>query len=189
MAADRQGRRGFFREFLKRVVDPAASYAEKHLPAPQSRLLLRPPGALSERPFLDACYRCGNCADVCPVDAISHYQGDEETLKGTPFINPETQPCVACDGLLCMHSCPSGALVTTPLEQIRMGLAHLDQETCLRGDEQDCRHCIEVCPTTEKALRVNAQGLIEVISQNCIGCGLCQEACPTTPRAIVVQPI
>ena len=68
MANNNHGRRHFFRTFLQRVVDPVADYAEKRLP--QSRTLLRPPGALPEREFLSTCYHCGNCADSCPVDAI-----------------------------------------------------------------------------------------------------------------------
>ena len=186
MASEQHDRRGFFRSFFKRVVDPAAAYAQKHLPQP--RTLLRPPGALPEPTFLDTCYHCGNCADICPANAIAHYQGDDDLLRGTPFIDPDNQPCIACDGLLCMSACPSGALVKTPLEQIRMGLARIDQRICLRREDQDCRRCMEICPTHEKALRIDAQGLIEVVAQQCIGCAQCQSACPTIPKAIAVQP-
>jgi len=31
---------------------------------------LRPPGALNEDKFLAACIKCGQCVQVCPVEAI-----------------------------------------------------------------------------------------------------------------------
>ena len=100
MSEDASDSRGFFRQFLKRVVDPAAAYAEKHLPQPGAHL--RPPGALPASAFQDTCRRCGQGAEVCPADAIKHH------TDGTPYIDPADQPCVARDGLRCMAACPSG---------------------------------------------------------------------------------
>ena len=31
---------------------------------------LRPPGALAEKDFLAACYRCGLCVRACPYDTL-----------------------------------------------------------------------------------------------------------------------
>ena len=186
MADDESNRRAFFRAFIKRVVDPVAAYAEQRLP--QERTLLRPPGALPERAFLDTCYRCGNCADSCPVEAIQHSQSEDEALRGTPVIDPEGQPCIACEGLHCMQACPSGALVATPLTQIAMGLARVDAQSCQRSSGEDCRLCIDACPTPEKALAVDETARLVVYAEHCIGCGLCQHVCPTTPKAIVVHP-
>ena len=180
------GRRGFFREFLKRVVDPAA-YAEQ--PLPQQHTRLRPPGALPERAFLDTCQRCGQCGEVCPAEAIKTYQGPEEALRDTPYIDPADQPCVACDGLLCMSTCPSGALMPLPLEQIRIGLARVDQSVCVRRHDNDCRVCLDNCPLGEQALRLDDEGKVQVLADGCIGCGVCQWTCPTNPKAIVVEPL
>ena len=182
-----QGRRGFFREFLKRVVDPAADFAEQHLP--QRRTRLRPPGALPEPAFVDTCQRCGQCAEVCPAEAIKAYRGPDETLHDTPYIDPQDQACVACDGLLCMSACPSGALHPVPLQQIRMGLARVDQTICVRRDDNDCRVCLDNCPLGEKALNLDEKGAIAVLADGCIGCGVCQWTCPTSPKAIVVDPL
>lgn len=180
-----KNRRGFFREFLKRVVDPAAAYAQKHLP--QQRTRLRPPGALPERAFLDTCQRCGACSDICPAVAIKPYRGPDETLRDTPYIDPEDQPCVACAGLLCMSACPSGALRPVPLAAIRMGLARVDQTICVRRHDNDCRVCLDNCPLGEKALQLDETGAIAVLADGCIGCGVCQWTCPTSPKAIVVE--
>ena len=60
---DWNDRRQFFRELVDRCVGPAAEFVGEHLGkvTPERRLLLRPPGALPERQFLDTCYRCGSC--------------------------------------------------------------------------------------------------------------------------------
>src|SRR5690606_16712159 len=99
------------------------------LPLPQAsvpRTMVRPPGALPEKDFLDTCYRCGNCIDVCPARAIRPMsQGDVERA-GTPYIDADLSACVVCDELACMKACPSGALqlVSEPA-QISMGLARV----------------------------------------------------------------
>ena len=182
-----QSRRNFFREFVKKVAEPAAAYAQKHLP--QERTRLRPPGALPERVFLETCQRCGECATVCPAEAIKTYQGPEETLLGTPYIDQVDQACVACDGLQCMSACPTGALRPLPLHQIRMGLARVDQTICVRRNDDDCRVCLDNCPLGEQALRLDEEGAVEVLADGCIGCGVCQWTCPTGPKAIVVDPL
>ena len=181
MSEDASDRRGFFRQFLKRVVDPAAAYAEKHLPQPGAHL--RPPGALPASAFQDTCRRCGQCAEVCPADAIKHH------TDGTPYIDPVDQPCVACDGLRCMAACPSGALQPTPLEQIRIGLASVSSEICVRHRGDDCRVCLDNCPLGDKALILNDAGAVVVLTDGCIGCGVCEWTCPTSPEAIAVQPL
>ena len=37
--------------------------------------LLRPPGAEAEELFLTTCARCGKCAEVCPLHAITIAHG------------------------------------------------------------------------------------------------------------------
>jgi ferredoxin-type protein NapG len=62
---------------------------------------LRPPGALQEQQFLAACIKCGQCVQVCPVEAIKLADLDEGFGVGVPYIS---------DGLQCVLACPTGAL-------------------------------------------------------------------------------
>jgi ferredoxin-type protein NapG len=102
-------------------------------------LRLRPPGAikhpLDEQQFLAACIKCGQCVQVCPVDAIKLTDLDDGFGIGTPYIEPRLQACdFSCDGLQCVLACPTGALtheLNYPAES-RMGFARLDKpKACL----------------------------------------------------------
>ncbi|MFN4244056.1 MAG: 4Fe-4S dicluster domain-containing protein [Tepidisphaerales bacterium] len=157
-------------------------------PAPRPvtfALPLRPPGALPEADFLDACTRCGECVKACPVQAIV---ADPAVASGAPYILPERQPCTLCEPLACMTACPTGALGFVPRLHIRIGRAHWGAGKCLRSGGELCTLCVEACPVGNAALDINADGEIEV-HDACTGCGVCQYVCPTTPRAIVVTPL
>lgn len=89
---------------------------------------LRPPGALDEKEFLASCIKCGQCVQVCPVEAIKLADLDEGFSIGTPYIEARDQACdFSCDGLQCVLACPTGALtheLDYPAES-RMGFARL----------------------------------------------------------------
>lgn len=72
---------------------------------------LRPPGALLEDEFLASCIKCGQCVQVCPVEAIFLADGLDGVGMGAPVIAPREQACdFSCDGLQCVLACPTGAL-------------------------------------------------------------------------------
>jgi ferredoxin-type protein NapG len=72
---------------------------------------LRPPGALPEHDFLSSCIKCGQCVQVCPVEAIKLADMVDGVGVGTPWIDPRKQACdFSCDGLQCVLACPTGAL-------------------------------------------------------------------------------
>lgn len=94
---------------------------------------LRPPGALKdaaldERDFLSACIKCGQCVQVCPVEAIKLADIDDGFGIGVPYIEARAQACdFSCDGLQCVLACPTGALthdLDYPADS-RMGFAHV----------------------------------------------------------------
>ena len=104
-----------------------------------SALRLRPPGAIKtpddEQEFFAACIKCGQCVQVCPVEAIKLADLDDGFGVGVPFIEARQQACdFSCDGLQCVLACPTGALtheINYP-HQVRVGFARLDRpELCL----------------------------------------------------------
>jgi ferredoxin-type protein NapG len=101
---------------------------------------LRPPGALAEEAFLGACIKCGQCVQVCPVQAIALADAGDGFGVGVPFIDAREQACdFSCDALSCILACPTGALshALKQKEEVQAGLARLARpELCLarRGE-------------------------------------------------------
>ena len=147
--------------------------------------ILRPPGAKEvEDEFVSTCSRCQNCVSACPVHAI---QIDDNQADGVPFIIAEEQPCVMCDGLLCMYNCPSGAITALPIGLIDMGAAEWREGRCIRSEGTDCTMCVDRCPIGPRAIELR-DGRVVVHEEGCTGCGVCEHDCPTSPKSIVVIP-
>lgn len=96
---------------------------------------LRPPGALKdtqldERDFFSACIKCGQCVQVCPVEAIKLADIGDGFGIGLPYLDARKQACdFSCDGLQCVLACPTGALthdLNYPADT-RMGFARVDR--------------------------------------------------------------
>ncbi|HJW24738.1 MAG TPA: 4Fe-4S dicluster domain-containing protein [Rhodocyclaceae bacterium] len=72
---------------------------------------LRPPGALDEDDFLASCIKCGQCVQVCPVQAIHLADITDGFGLGVPYIDAREQACdFSCDAVQCVLACPTGAL-------------------------------------------------------------------------------
>ncbi|MGA9395723.1 MAG: 4Fe-4S dicluster domain-containing protein [Azonexus sp.] len=72
---------------------------------------LRPPGALDERDFLSSCIKCGQCVQVCPVQAIKLADLIDGMGVGAPYIDARAQACdFSCDAVQCVLACPTGSL-------------------------------------------------------------------------------
>jgi ferredoxin-type protein NapG len=103
------------RRFLRSLIGGGALLATSGvawLPLAQGGTVrLRPPGALEEDDFLASCIKCGQCVQVCPVNALKLADLTDGYGVGTPWIDARAQPCdFSCDAVQCILACPTGAL-------------------------------------------------------------------------------
>jgi ferredoxin-type protein NapG len=193
------------RDFLMRTAQGAAMAAcggllWVHLlrrEAVASVLALRPPGALAEADFAAACIKCGQCVHACPYDTLRLARAQDGAPIGTPFFTPRRVPCYMCTDFPCVPACPTGALDPEfgDIADARMGLAVIDEESCLSWQGLRCEVCYRVCPVKDGAITIqthprqlsrHAMFVPVVHSRACTGCGMCEEACPTDEAAIRV---
>ncbi len=171
--------------------------------------LIRPPGAVAERDFMDRCIRCAECMKVCPNNAL-HPALFESGVEGlwTPVLIPRIGYCEpTC--VLCGQVCPTGAIqkiteeqkIGSPergVEAIKIGTAFYDHGRCLPWSmATPCIVCEEFCPTSPKAIWVEEVDQVDrngrtvhlqrphVDPKLCIGCGACEKVCPVQDRPAV----
>lgn len=125
--------------------------------------VIRPPGSVEEREFLERCIRCAECMKVCPNNAL-HPAFFEAGIEGiwTPILIPRIGYCEqSC--VLCGQVCPTGAIQKITEEQklgihqkpISIGTAFYDHGRCLPWSmSTPCIVCEEFCPTSPKAIWV-----------------------------------
>jgi Pyruvate/2-oxoacid:ferredoxin oxidoreductase delta subunit len=125
--------------------------------------------------------------------------GFAQGLEGmwTPHVVANWSGCeTSCNN--CGQVCPTGAIRALPLEEkrvARMGLAVVDQQTCLPyALREACQLCVDECVTAgyraiefvrvgtqvdEAGQPIEESGFLApvVLSDRCVGCGLCQTRC------------
>lgn len=170
--------------------------------------VLRPPGALAENEFIQACIKCGQCVTACPYKTLELSTNSDEGFIGTPYFKPRTIPCYMCTDYPCIKTCPTDALSTkrikkseseTPsINNAQMGLAVVHTESCIAFHGIQCDACYRACPLIGEAITLvvdrntdtnrhaNMKPLIN--SEVCTGCGLCEHACVTEKAAIFILP-
>jgi len=125
--------------------------------------VIRPPGSVEEREFLERCIRCAECMKVCPNNAL-HPAFFEAGIEGiwTPILIPRIGYCEhSC--VLCGQVCPTGAIqkidekakLGIGQKPISIGTAMYDHGRCLPwAMATPCIVCEEFCPTSPKAIWV-----------------------------------
>ena len=171
-----------------------------------STLLLRPPGALKEDDFLKTCIKCGLCVEACSFDTLLLAKPGDNKPLGTPYFVPRDVPCYMCTDIPCVPVCPTGALdeesVTTDgqldINSADMGLAVIDDESCIAFWGIQCDACYRACPLLGEAItieyvkneRTGKHAFMNPIvhADVCTGCGMCELACVTEKASIFVLP-
>ncbi len=171
-----------------------------------STLTLRPPGAIAEDDFLRTCIKCGLCVEACPYDTLLLAKPGDNKPLGTPFFVPREIPCYMCPDIPCVPVCPTGALdeasVSTDgvldINISDMGLAVIDDNSCIAFWGIQCDACYRACPLLGEAItivyekneRTGKHAFMKPVVQTdvCTGCGMCEKACVTEKPAIFILP-
>ena len=117
-----------------------------------------------------ACLGYGDCAKVCPRDAISI------TERGIAEIDP--QKCIGCG--LCARTCPNGIIhlikdVTRVVVKCNNHYKGAEVRKFCENGCIACGKCEKICPT--EAIKV-VDNLARIDYDKCISCGKCREVCP-----------
>lgn len=162
--------------------------------------MLRPPGALAEEEFVDACIRCGLCVRACPYSVLRLARAGEGPGTGTPFFVAREAPCEMCPDIPCVGACPTDALdqELDGIQSARMGSAVVaGRDTCFSvTGVAHCRACWVACPLRDRALTMELRRRHPrymyfeptVHADFCTGCGKCEHACLTATASIRVLP-
>lgn len=156
--------------------------------------VLRPPGAVAEPDFLQLCTRCDACVAACPHDAIARAPARFREAAGTPMIDAAVEACRMCADTPCIGACPTQALSAVPTmpatearpARHKIGLAMIQQFSCLAWNHSFCSVCVERCPEDD-AIEV-VHGKPRILAENCTGCGICHSVCPAPINAILLMP-
>ncbi|KMP10495.1 hypothetical protein UZ36_07435 [Candidatus Nitromaritima sp. SCGC AAA799-C22] len=192
-------RRGLIKQGVHFFAKPAVESVQKKIDKVNETVdkftkrvpLIRPPGASTERRFLQDCTRCDKCIHACPKDAIVKAPKKFGFLvMGTPYIDPKKNPCVMCDDLPCISACPDGALL--PVESpanVKMGYAILDKKKCQAYGAAFCQQCVIDCPIPG-AITQDKDNQPVFHKKICTGCGVCVSSCGTVniPVAVKIKP-
>lgn len=116
------------------------------------------------------CLGCGDCASVCPVQAICLLDG---------IARVDRRICIGCG--LCVKTCPKGIITLVPdVKTVANLCSNRDKGAVARKVCTNaciaCKKCEKSCPN--EAIKV-VDNLAVIDYDKCIDCGACVEGCPT----------
>lgn len=124
------------------------------------------------------CMGLGDCATVCPVNAIDMVDG---------IAHIDTDLCIGCG--LCAKTCPSSVIEIIPFD-------YKIHVTCNSKDKgavamKNCKVSCIACMKCQKACQFEAitvaDNLAHIDQEKCTACGACVEQCPKKCIHIVKQ--
>lgn len=142
-----------------------------------SKQVIRPPWAMAEPGFVEACSRCNDCISACLEKILETGRG------GFPQVNFFKGECSFCGD--CAAKCKSGAL-NRRTDEVPWSFKSIIASSCLAQKQVVCRTCGEVCPVgaIRFNLSIGAVARPEVDPEACTGCGACYGPCPVSAVTI-----
>lgn len=142
-----------------------------------SRKVIRPPWAVVEPDFVEACSRCGDCVGACPERILEPGRG------GFPHVNFFKGECTFCGD--CAEKCKSGVFNKSG-DDAPWSLKAAIAPSCLALKQVVCRTCGESCPVGAIRFRISVGAVArpEVDPAACNGCGACYGPCPVSAVTI-----
>lgn len=177
----------------------------------------RPPGGQDEAALVSACIRCERCYEACPRKIIVPATIEDGLLgMRSPQLDFSANYCDFCreenGGVpLCTQVCPTNALQlpadavlgnpeTGERGNVIIGIAKIDEYSCLAFRDTGCRACYDACKYDAIRLEgTDTNPRVYVEADKCNGCGACESVCKSlsagsivsgaTHRAIIVEPV
>lgn len=116
------------------------------------------------------CIGLGDCASVCPADAICVRDG---------IARIDTERCLGCG--LCSETCPKKLISMIPKQNSVAVMCHnkdkgADARKACKNACIGCKKCEKLCENGAVSVKEN---LAAIDYEKCTGCGACAEGCPT----------
>ncbi len=117
-----------------------------------------------------SCLGFGDCAAICPDDAIS-------VIDGVARVN--AMKCTGCG--MCAKQCPKEIIAIVPADTTAVvKCSNTDKGAATRAVCKSgciaCGKCAKECPSQAISVEDN---LAVIDNEKCTGCGICVEVCPT----------
>jgi ferredoxin-type protein NapF len=137
----------------------------------------RPPWAVAETAFVEACTRCNACIAACPEGILVRGDGDY------PEVRFSTTGCTACGR--CADACEPRVLLRQP-GQAPWSWRVSISSACLAQHQVECRVCGEMCDAGAIRFKPTLGGVTSpaLDLSLCTGCGACVAPCPTQAIAM-----
>lgn len=160
------------------ILSRAAFISGKFSAEEAEQTVLRPPWAVDDGVFAEACDSCGKCIPACPERILISGRG------ALPEVDFNRGECTFCGK--CAAACPTGALSRNDPDDATQSVAPWSitarfSGACLSAKGISCRICGDQCDRQAISFKLAVGGIAMPVmdSLQCTGCGACFAACPT----------